>query len=100
MIVICSFNVNRPGAEVEEIKGGVAGGSILRVSFLPEADSVTAVSAHYKLSVSFCNSWPYHSIVGCVQGVLKVGQKIEVQPGITTKDESGGIKCTHICRAE
>ncbi|CAM6044626.1 unnamed protein product [Sphagnum compactum] len=33
-------------------------------------------------------------------GVLKVGQKIEVQPGITTKDESGGIKCTHICRAE
>jgi len=25
MIVICSFNVNRPGAEVEKIKGGVAG---------------------------------------------------------------------------
>ncbi|CAM6070264.1 unnamed protein product [Sphagnum tenellum] len=41
----------RPGAEVEEIKGAVAGGSILRVSFLPEADSVSAVSAHYKLSV-------------------------------------------------
>ncbi|CAK9191555.1 unnamed protein product [Sphagnum troendelagicum] len=31
MIVIRSFNVNRPGAEVEEIKGAVAGGSILRV---------------------------------------------------------------------
>ncbi len=60
MIVIRSFDVNKPGAEVEEIKGGVAGGSILRVSFLPEADSVTAVSAHYKLSVSFCNSWPHH----------------------------------------
>jgi translation initiation factor 2 subunit 3 len=28
--------------------------------------------------------------------VLRVGQKIEVRPGITTKDESGGIKCTPI----
>ncbi len=32
----------------------------------------------------------------CIQGVLRVGQKIEVRPGITTKDESGGIKCTPI----
>lgn len=31
MIVIRSFDVNKPGAEVDEIKGGVAGGSILRV---------------------------------------------------------------------
>ena len=33
MIVIRSFDVNKPGFEVDEIKGGVAGGSILRVSF-------------------------------------------------------------------
>jgi hypothetical protein len=32
MIVIRSFDVNKPGYEVDEIKGGVAGGSILRVS--------------------------------------------------------------------
>jgi len=30
MIVIRSFDVNKPGAEVDEIKGGVAGGSILK----------------------------------------------------------------------
>eukprot|EP00246_Nothoceros_aenigmaticus_P011855 TRINITY_DN3395_c0_g1_i1.p1 TRINITY_DN3395_c0_g1~~TRINITY_DN3395_c0_g1_i1.p1 ORF type:complete len:464 (+),score=101.95 TRINITY_DN3395_c0_g1_i1:82-1473(+) len=30
MIVIRSFDVNKPGAEVDDIKGGVAGGSILR----------------------------------------------------------------------
>ncbi|KAG0584235.1 hypothetical protein M758_3G194200 [Ceratodon purpureus] len=59
MIVIRSFDVNKPGAEVDDIKGGVAGGSILR-------------------------------------GVLRVGQKIEVRPGITTKDENGGVKCTPI----
>jgi translation initiation factor 2 subunit 3 len=30
MIIIRSFDVNRPGQEVQELKGGVAGGSILR----------------------------------------------------------------------
>lgn len=34
MIVIRSFDVNKPGFEVDEIRGGVAGGSILRVRFL------------------------------------------------------------------
>ena len=34
MIVIRSFDVNKPGFEVDEIKGGVAGGSILRVYLL------------------------------------------------------------------
>ena len=29
-VVIRSFDVNKPGAEVDELKGGVAGGSILR----------------------------------------------------------------------
>lgn len=31
MIVIRSFDVNKPGSEVDELKGGVAGGSILQV---------------------------------------------------------------------
>jgi len=34
MIVIRSFDVNKPGSEVDELKGGVAGGSILQVSYL------------------------------------------------------------------
>ena len=29
LIVIRSFDVNKPGAEVDDLKGGVAGGSIL-----------------------------------------------------------------------
>ena len=29
-LVIRSFDVNKPGAEVDDLKGGVAGGSILR----------------------------------------------------------------------
>lgn len=45
MIVIRSFDVNKPGSEVDELKGGVAGGSIL-------------------------------------QGVLKMGQQIEVGCGV------------------
>lgn len=31
MIVIRSFDVNKPGSEVAELQGGVAGGSILQV---------------------------------------------------------------------
>ncbi|TIB69998.1 hypothetical protein E3Q22_02602 [Wallemia mellicola] len=59
LIVIRSFDVNKPGSDVDELKGGVAGGSIL-------------------------------------QGVLYIGQEIEVRPGIVTKDNDGNIKCKPI----
>lgn len=59
MIVIRSFDVNFPGEEVEKLKGGVAGGSILR-------------------------------------GVLKLGQEIEVRPGIVRRDNAGALKCIPI----
>jgi len=59
LIVIRSFDVNKPGAEVHELKGGVAGGSILT-------------------------------------GVLKLGQEIEIRPGIVAKDNEGKIHCRPI----
>jgi len=59
LIVIRSFDVNKPGELVEDLKGGVAGGSIL-------------------------------------QGVLKLGDQIEVRPGIVTKDAEGNVKCVPI----
>ncbi|EFC43594.1 predicted protein [Naegleria gruberi] len=59
LIVIRSFDVNKPGEAVENLKGGVAGGSILR-------------------------------------GVLRIGDEIEVRPGIVTKEKDGTIKCKPI----
>eukprot|EP01051_Picozoa_sp_SAG22_P006625 SAG22_NODE_439_length_10489_cov_7.745813_3_plen_530_part_00 len=59
MIVIRSFDVNKPGTEVEELQGGVAGGSILR-------------------------------------GVLRLGETIEIRPGIITKKPDGGFSCRPI----
>ena len=59
MIVIRSFDVNKPGSEIQDLKGGVAGGSIL-----------------------------------C--GVLKVGDAVEVRPGIVSKDKEGKIRCRPI----
>jgi len=59
LIVIRSFDVNKPGSEVDELKGGVAGGSILR-------------------------------------GVLRVGQEIEVRPGIVSKTSDGRLTCRPI----
>lgn len=51
LIVIRSFDVNRPGSEVDDLKGGVAGGSI-------------------------------------VSGVLRLGDEVEIRPGIVTKNDS------------
>jgi translation initiation factor 2 subunit 3 len=59
LIVIRSFDVNKPGAEIDDLKGGVAGGSILT-------------------------------------GVFKIGDKIEIRPGIVTKDDNGKIQCKPI----
>lgn len=59
LIVIRSFDVNKPGENVERLKGGVAGGSIL-------------------------------------QGVLRMGEEIEVRPGIVKKDAEGTVTCTPI----
>jgi len=59
LIVIRSFDVNKPGCEVDDLKGGVAGGSILK-------------------------------------GVLRVGQEIEVRPGIIAKDSEGKLTCKPI----
>lgn len=59
LIVIRSFDVNKPGEEVQSLKGGVAGGSIL-------------------------------------EGILKIGDEIEVRPGIVSKEGDGSMKCTPI----
>merc|ERR1711963_176956 len=59
LIIIRSFDVNKPGSEVEDLKGGVAGGSILK-------------------------------------GVLRVGQEIEVRPGLVSKDSNGRLTCQPI----
>jgi translation initiation factor 2 subunit 3 len=58
-ILIRSFDVNRPGAEIEELQGGIAGGSLL-------------------------------------EGVLKLGDEIEIRPGIFSRDDKGNIRCTPI----
>lgn len=56
LIVIRSFDVNRPGEEVKDLKGGVAGGSILR-------------------------------------GVFRMGDEVEIRPGIILKSDQGKMKC-------
>lgn len=58
LIVIRSFDVNKPGSEPDQLLGGVAGGTLQ-------------------------------------QGILKVGQKIEVRPGIIRKTDSE-LRCEPI----
>jgi len=58
LIVVRSFDINKPGASADDLKGGVAGGSIL-------------------------------------QGVLKIGDLVEVRPGVVTTVD-GKSSCTPI----
>lgn len=59
LIVIRSFDVNKPGSEIDELKGGVAGGSILN-------------------------------------GVLRLGDEIEIRPGIVEKGDDNQVICRPI----
>ena len=54
MIIIRSFDVNKPGEDAENLKGGVAGGTILK-------------------------------------GVLQVGDKISIRPGLITRNQKTGV---------
>lgn len=58
MYIIRSFDVNKPGQEVDELKGGICGGSIMR-------------------------------------GTFRIGDEIEIRPGIVTRDENN-ISCSPI----
>ena len=55
MICVRSFDINKPGEGIEDLKGGVAGGSVQ-------------------------------------QGVVRLGQEIEVRPGLCVR-ERGGMVC-------
>lgn len=56
MYLIRTFDINKPGCNVQNLEGGVVGGSI---------DS----------------------------GLLKLGEKIEIKPGISKKNKFGKLKC-------
>eukprot|EP00356_Strombidium_inclinatum_P005660 CAMPEP_0170492814 /NCGR_PEP_ID=MMETSP0208-20121228/12902_1 /TAXON_ID=197538 /ORGANISM="Strombidium inclinatum, Strain S3" /LENGTH=332 /DNA_ID=CAMNT_0010768629 /DNA_START=473 /DNA_END=1471 /DNA_ORIENTATION=+ len=60
LIIIRSFDVNKPGEDAETLKGGVAGGTILK-------------------------------------GVLRVGDKVSIKPGLITKSQrTGAVQCREI----
>ncbi|RVW81889.1 Eukaryotic translation initiation factor 2 subunit 3 [Vitis vinifera] len=71
MIVIRSFDVNKPGFEVDEIRGGVCWWKHSQGMYL----------LYY-----FRDS----------EGVFESDQFIEVRPGIVVKDENGNINATNI----
>ncbi|MFX1390880.1 MAG: translation initiation factor IF-2 subunit gamma [Promethearchaeota archaeon] len=56
-LIARSFDINRPGKEIENLKGGVIGGSVLK-------------------------------------GKIKVGDQIEIRPGLRVKDDYQPIKST------
>lgn len=60
MIVIRSFDVNKPGCEVDDLRGGVAGGSILQ--------GVLTVGMEIEVTIHIC--------IICTQAVFAGKRKI------------------------
>lgn len=50
VVVIRSFDVNKPGCEVDDLKGGVAGGSILRGVLKVRTSLLLRYSAEHMLA--------------------------------------------------
>ena len=75
MVVIRSFDVNKPGAEVKDLKGGVAGGSILQGVFRVSGTMSIAIPAP-RLNFN-----------------PQVGQEVEIRPGLITRDANGVCTC-------
>lgn len=59
MIIVRSFDVNHPGESIDDLRGGIVGGSIL-------------------------------------QGILKVGDQIEIRPGELERLPNGSVVCKPI----
>ncbi|CAJ0926039.1 unnamed protein product [Ranitomeya imitator] len=103
LIVIRSFDVNKPGCEVDDLKGGVAGGSILKRRIKELAGIEIGRHVAFGEPLMCLNSrnppqvtpfWkldPPWNLSRCV-----VGQEIEVRPGIVSKDSEGKLMCKPI----
>ena len=82
--------MNKPGSDVEDLKGGVAGGSILKgnLTYSVNLFSLPQITIrHYVMNTEYINYFI---------GVLKVGQEIEVRPGLVSKDSEGKLTCKPI----
>lgn len=75
LIVIRSFDVNKPGATVDELKGGVAGGSIL--------------SGVFKVGLTL--EYLAQQVLSLL--LAQVGQEVEIRPGKVFNDASGKFTC-------
>lgn len=92
--VIRSFDVNKPGCEVDDLKGGVAGGSILKGVL-----KVGCLSLFVEKIICSCTmlivSQCFFSVPTRLY-YLQVGQEIEIRPGIVSKDAEGKLTCKPI----
>lgn len=98
MIVVRSFNVNKQEIDVNDLQGGVVGGTIIRGK-LSLDDYVTVYPGYVKVSDTKKTKWTYkplrtkvlsihsekNSLAFAIPGGL-IGIKLDIDPGFTVKD--------------
>eukprot|EP01029_Cantina_marsupialis_P002705 TRINITY_DN125752_c0_g1_i2.p1 TRINITY_DN125752_c0_g1~~TRINITY_DN125752_c0_g1_i2.p1 ORF type:complete len:511 (-),score=155.43 TRINITY_DN125752_c0_g1_i2:115-1647(-) len=95
MIIIRSFDVNKPGTTVDGLVGGVAGGSgriLLLVVLAYTNISHFCFGVHAMRILDYC----FFFFFPVIKGVLRVGDDIEIRPGLSTKDSRGRYRCKRL----
>jgi len=105
MTIVRSFNVNRQNVSIENLIGGVVGGSITK-GIIKRDDTVTILpGVKRKLRNDSKNMWSYRPLVSKVQGIQSdknildnavpgglIALQLGLDPGLTTQDSLIGNK--------
>jgi translation initiation factor 2 subunit 3 len=104
MMIIRSFNANMPSTLIEDLKGGVIGGSILRGTI--KTGSIVLIYPGYvikKSEIADGSKWYYKPIEAVVESILSektsideaisgglIGIQLNIDPALTAEDKLAG----------
>lgn len=102
MIIIRSFNINRPGIDISELKGGVVGGSIIKGT-LKIGDKVKLLPGFIKKSEKKKVRYTYTPLIATILSIFSqdnelqsaitgglIGVQLDIDPTLTTNDGMAG----------
>jgi translation initiation factor 2 subunit 3 len=97
MIIVRSFNINKPGIPIENLKGGIIGGTILKGK-LCVGDKIELRPGHY-IKSTIDDSWEFKPIIGTVLSLKSdennldyaisgglIAVQLDIDPALTTND--------------
>lgn len=108
MIVVRSFNINKPNTSCDKLEGGIVGGSIIE-GIAKLNDKITVYPGLITKNNNSDRSWSYKPLIGSILSINSettnldyavpgglIGVKLDIDPGFTTNDRLVGNIVTNI----